>query len=75
MILAQRPTRISAVATILLITKTFTVKYYDRRERAFRPTNERANKQNKAKTLLVQSPPPPPPPTAGNGKTSTTHVY
>ena len=30
-ILAQRPTHISAVATILLITKTFTVKYYDRR--------------------------------------------
>ena len=27
-ILAQRPTHISAVATILLITKTFTVKYY-----------------------------------------------
>ena len=30
-ILAQRPTHISAVATILLITKTFTVKYYYRR--------------------------------------------
>ena len=30
-ILAQRPTRISAVATILLITKTFTVKCYYRR--------------------------------------------
>ena len=30
-ILAQRPTRISAVATVLLITKTFVVKYYDRR--------------------------------------------
>ena len=30
-ILAQRPTHISAVAIILLITKTFTVKYYDRR--------------------------------------------
>ena len=30
-ILPQRPTHISAVATILLITKTFTVKYYDRR--------------------------------------------
>ena len=30
-ILAQRPTHISAVATILLTTKTFTVKYYDRR--------------------------------------------
>ena len=29
-ILAQRPTHISAVATVLLITKTFTVKYYDR---------------------------------------------
>ena len=29
--LAQRPTHISAVATILLITKTFTVKYYDSR--------------------------------------------
>ena len=30
-ILAQRPTHIHAVATVLLITKTFTVKYYDRR--------------------------------------------
>ena len=30
-ILAQRPTQISAVATVLLITKTFTVKYYYRR--------------------------------------------
>ena len=30
-ILAQRPTHISAVATVLLITKTFAVKYYDRR--------------------------------------------
>ena len=30
-ILPQRPTHISAVATVLLITKTFTVKYYDRR--------------------------------------------
>ena len=30
-ILAQGPTQVSAVATILLITKTFTVKYYDRR--------------------------------------------
>ena len=30
-ILAQRPTHIFAVATILLITKTFTVKYYYRR--------------------------------------------
>ena len=30
-ILAQRPTHIFAVPTVLLITKTFTVKYYDRR--------------------------------------------
>ena len=30
-ILAQRPTHISVVATVILITKTFTVKYYDRR--------------------------------------------
>ena len=30
-ILAQRPTHIYAVATAVLITKTFTVKYYDRR--------------------------------------------
>ena len=30
-ILAQRPTGISAVATVLLITETFTVRYYDRR--------------------------------------------
>ena len=30
-ILAQRPTHIFAAATVLLITKTFTVKYYDRR--------------------------------------------
>ena len=29
--LVQRPTHIAAVATVLLITKTFTVKYYDRR--------------------------------------------
>ena len=29
-ILAQRPTHISAVATMLLITKTFIVKYYRR---------------------------------------------
>ena len=28
---AQGPTHVSAVATILLITKTFIVKYYDRR--------------------------------------------
>ena len=31
-ILAQRPTHISAVATVLLIPKTFIVKYYDRRQ-------------------------------------------
>ena len=30
-ILTQRPTHISAVATVLLVTKTFIVKYYDRR--------------------------------------------
>ena len=30
-ILAERPTHLSAVATVLLITKTFIVKYYDRR--------------------------------------------
>ena len=30
-IVAQRPTHISAIATVLLITKTFTVKYYGRR--------------------------------------------
>ena len=30
-ILAQRPTHISAVATVLRITKTFIVKHYDRR--------------------------------------------
>ena len=30
-ILALRPTHISAVATVPLITKTFTVKYYYRR--------------------------------------------
>ena len=30
-ILAQRQTHISAVATVLIITKTFIVKYYDRR--------------------------------------------
>ena len=30
-ILAQRPTHVSAVAIVLLITKIFTVKYYDRR--------------------------------------------
>ena len=31
-ILTQRPTHISAVATVLLTTKTFTVKYYNRRD-------------------------------------------
>ena len=31
--LAQRPTHISAVATVLLITKTFTVKYYEEEEK------------------------------------------
>ena len=31
LLLAQRPTHMSAVATVLLITKTFIVKYYDRR--------------------------------------------
>ena len=30
-ILAQRPTHVSAVAIVLLTTKRFTVKYYDRR--------------------------------------------
>ena len=35
-ILAQRPTHISAVATVLLITKTFTVKYYDRRQHQYK---------------------------------------
>ena len=30
-ILAQRPTHVSAIAIVLLITKIFTVKYYDRR--------------------------------------------
>ena len=30
-ILAQRPTHISAVATVLVIAKTFTIKYYDRK--------------------------------------------
>ena len=29
--LVERPTHISSVATVLLISKTFTVKYYDRR--------------------------------------------
>ena len=29
-ILVQRPTQISAVATVLIIIKTFTVKYYER---------------------------------------------
>ena len=30
-ILAQSPNHISAVAMVLLITKTFTTKYYDKR--------------------------------------------
>jgi len=30
-ILAQSPNHISAVVIVLLITKTFTVKYYDKR--------------------------------------------
>ena len=29
-VFAQRPTRISAVATVLLKTNTFTVRYYER---------------------------------------------
>ena len=35
-ILAQRPTHISLVATALLITKTFTVKYYNRRQHQYK---------------------------------------
>ena len=35
-ILAQRPIHISAVATVLLITKTVIVKHYSRRERGWR---------------------------------------
>ena len=40
-ILAQRPTHISAVATVLLIIKTFTVKHYDRRIWTNRTSRER----------------------------------
>ena len=32
-LLAQRPTHIYTIATVLLITKTFITKYYERRER------------------------------------------
>ena len=44
-ILAQRPTHISAVATMLLITKTFTVKYYYRRIQTNRETETETERE------------------------------
>ena len=38
-VLAQRPTHISAVATVLLITKTSIVKYYERDRQTDRKTD------------------------------------
>ena len=49
-ILAQRPTHISAVATVLLITKTFTVKYYYRRlQRGYREKREKERERREKK--------------------------
>ena len=50
-ILAQRPTHISAVATVILITKIFTVKYYDRRQHQYKHSinNKNKNKRKKKK--------------------------
>ena len=42
-VLAQRPTHISAVATVLLITKTFTVRYYERQTDRQRQTETKRN--------------------------------
>ena len=50
-ILAQRPTHISAVAAVLLITKTFTVKYYGRRQRQTdRQTQKDRDRQRQKQT-------------------------
>ena len=50
-ILAQRPTHISAVATVLPITKTFTVKYYYRRERErYRQTDRQTDRDRHRET-------------------------
>ena len=47
-ILAQRPTHISAVAAVQLITKTFTVKYYNgRRERERQRQRQREREREK----------------------------
>ena len=65
-ILAQRPTHISAVATVLLITKTFTQREREReREREFRfqmvycilaigPYTNREREREKSKTYFTR---------------------
>ena len=45
-ILAQRLTHISAVATVLLITKTFTVKYYERRQHQYKYSIKRERERD-----------------------------
>ena len=45
-ILAQRPTHISAVATILLITKTFTVKEGEEEEEEKEEEQQQRNNNN-----------------------------
>ena len=52
-ILAQRPTHISAVAAVLLITKTFTVKYYDRRQRETDRHRDRQRQRQTASKLWL----------------------
>ena len=52
-ILAQRLTHISAVATVLLITKTFTVKYYDRRQHQYKYSINNNNNNNNNKIIII----------------------
>ena len=54
-ILAQRPTHISAVATVLLITKTFTVKYYDRRQHQYKYSINNNKRERERRTVLPVS--------------------
>ena len=53
-ILAQRPTHIPAVATVLLITKTFTVKYYDRRLEREREREREREHSNSDENFILQ---------------------
>ena len=54
-ILAQRPTYISAVATELLITKTFTVKYYDRERERQRQRDRQRQTETETETESERS--------------------